>query len=248
MKIIPLSEGSFTIDQTKQFVPFDKLKDELQDRPRGSLLVEIQPFVVLMDDEVVLIDTGLGFSDDRNQLQLHRNLIENGINPMDVTTVLMSHLHKDHAGGIGRKDQLSGEWHLSFPQAKYYIHEKEWEEAKKPNNPSYLIEQMQALENSSNLILLNREEGQVGPNISYYVTGAHSPFHQVFKIKENQEIVFFGGDEAPQWQQMKSRFVAKYDFDGKKSMELRQQWMDVGVKEGWTFLFYHDIGTPIVKV
>jgi hypothetical protein len=107
---------------------------------------------------------------------------------------------------------------------------------------------MQPLENSSNLILLNGDEGKIGSNISYYVTGAHSPFHQVFKIEENQEIVFFGGDEAPQWQQMKSRFVAKYDFDGKKSMELRQKWMDVGVKEGWTFLFYHDIGTPIVKV
>jgi hypothetical protein len=33
---------------------------------------------------------------------------------------------------------------------------------------------------------------------------------------------FFGGDDAPQLQQMKHRFVAKYDFDGKKAMELRR--------------------------
>ena len=44
MKIIPLSEGAFTIDKTKQFVPFNKDEDDLQQRSTGSLLVEIQPF------------------------------------------------------------------------------------------------------------------------------------------------------------------------------------------------------------
>jgi hypothetical protein len=44
---------------------------------------------------------------------------------------------------------------------------------------------------------------------------------------------------------MKSRFVAKYDHDGKKAMELRQKWWQEG--NGWTFLFYHDIKTPFLK-
>ena len=44
MQIIPLSEGSFTIDKSKIFVPFDLEKDELQQRHSGSLLVEVQPF------------------------------------------------------------------------------------------------------------------------------------------------------------------------------------------------------------
>jgi hypothetical protein len=44
---------------------------------------------------------------------------------------------------------------------------------------------------------------------------------------------------------MKHRFVAKYDFNGKKAMELRQEWWETGKKEDWTFLFYHDIKTPI---
>ena len=34
-KIIPLSEGSFTIDKSKLFVPFDDLKDDLQARSSG---------------------------------------------------------------------------------------------------------------------------------------------------------------------------------------------------------------------
>jgi hypothetical protein len=37
MQIIPLSEGTFTIDKTKLFVPFDEEKHELQERPVGSL-------------------------------------------------------------------------------------------------------------------------------------------------------------------------------------------------------------------
>jgi hypothetical protein len=46
---------------------------------------------------------------------------------------------------------------------------------------------------------------------------------------------------------MKNRFRAKYDYDGKKSMELRQQFLEQGTREGWTFLFYHDIKTPFTK-
>ena len=62
MKIIPLSEGSFTVDGTKKFVPFDPAKDNLKDRPAGSLLVEVQPFVVITEKDILLLDTGLGFT------------------------------------------------------------------------------------------------------------------------------------------------------------------------------------------
>ena len=60
MKIIPLSEGSFTIDKTKLFVPFNTAMDDLQQRPIGSLLVEVQPFVVITSEDILLLDTGLG--------------------------------------------------------------------------------------------------------------------------------------------------------------------------------------------
>ena len=59
MQIIPLSEGTFTIDKTKLFVPFDEDKHELQERPVGSLLVEVQPFVLITEKDVLLLDTGL---------------------------------------------------------------------------------------------------------------------------------------------------------------------------------------------
>src|SRR5580700_6226923 len=122
MKIIPLSEGAFTIDKTKLFVPFDIGQDDLQQRPVGSLLVEIQPFAVVTTDDVIVIDTGLGFEKD-GKLQIQGNLEAAGIDPGKVTKVLLSHLHKDHAGGIcpgGRIDSPMG-GRMAFPNARYYV-------------------------------------------------------------------------------------------------------------------------------
>jgi glyoxylase-like metal-dependent hydrolase (beta-lactamase superfamily II) len=76
--------------------------------------------------------------------------------------------------------------------------------------------------------------------------GGHSPYHQSFWIEEGTEIIFFGGDNAPQLNQMKSRYAAKYDYDGKKAMELRHQWWEDGHHEGWTYLFYHDVKHPVL--
>jgi glyoxylase-like metal-dependent hydrolase (beta-lactamase superfamily II) len=243
-QIIPLSEGSFTIDKTKIFVPFDTDKDDLQQRPIGSLLVEVQPFAIITSKDVLLIDAGLGFS-QQGQLQLYQNLQANGIRPEQVTKVLMSHLHKDHAGGISKRDQL-GNYSLAFPNAVYYVQEKELAFALETGFPSYMAEELAVLEGHSNVVLLNGD-GLIDHYIEYQVTSAHSPHHQVFWIRDENETLFFGGDDAPQLQQMKSKFVAKYDFDGKKCMQLRQAWWEQGQTEGWTFLFYHDIKTPIYK-
>lgn len=245
MQIIPLSEGSFTIDKTKVFVPFDPETDELNTRPIGSLLVEIQPFVVLTGKDIILLDTGLGFADDRGTPQIFSNLAKAGIQPSQVTRVFMSHLHKDHAGGISHKDPLTQETFLSFPYATWYIQEREFVYAMGGESASYLTEDFAMLENFSGVEWLNADEGTIDGIIHYQLTGAHSKYHQVCWIEENGKKVFFGGDVAPQWQQMKSRFIAKYDFDGKRAMELRQQWREEGEKEKWTFLFYHDIKTPV---
>ena len=85
------------------------------------------------------------------------------------------------------------------------------------------------------------------PGLRYELSGGHSPHHTVFWITENDEIVFFGGDVTPQLQQMKSKLMAKYDFDGKKSRDLRTQWWEQAQQEHWTLLFYHDIKHPFVK-
>jgi glyoxylase-like metal-dependent hydrolase (beta-lactamase superfamily II) len=147
----------------------------------------------------------------------------------------MSHLHKDHAGGVSADHDRSV---LSFPQATYYVQQRELDYALEKGLPSFIPEELEVLKNSPQVTFLTADEGDIDGYIHYKVTGAHSPFHQVFWIKEHDETIFFGADDAPQLQQMKHRFVAKYDYDGKKAMELRREWWEDG--RGWTFLFYHD--------
>ncbi len=242
MKVIPLSEGSFTVDQTKKFVPFQIDKDDLQQRTKGSLLVEIQPFAIITSKDILVLDTGLGFADENNQLQIHKNLSLNGINPSDVTKVLLSHLHKDHSGGIAFPDKKT----LSFENATYYINRQEWDFAFQKGFPSYVTEDFECLDVNSQLQFIDGN-GVIDDYIHYELTGAHSPYHQVFMIDELGEKIFFGGDVAPQLQQMKNRFKAKYDYDGTKAMELRIKWWQEGEKEKWMFLFYHDIKYPTYK-
>ena len=244
MKIIPLSEGIFTIDKTKIFVPFDLGNDDLQQRPAGSLLVEVQPFVVITQKDILLLDTGLGFKKG-GEMQIHSNLKKNGIEPNNVTKVLLTHLHKDHAGGVSEEDKL-GHYHISFPNATYYVQEKELSFATDTGFPSFMTDEITVLENNPKVVLQSGD-GDIDSYIHYHVTGAHSPYHQVYWIKEDHETIFFGADDAPQLQQMKNKFVAKYDYDGKKAMHLRQQWWHKGRDEGWTFLFYHDVKTPMFK-
>lgn len=282
MQVIPLSEGSFTIDKSKKFVPFDLESDDLQQRPTGSLLVEVQPFAVVTTEDILVLDTGLGFEQD-GELQIHHNLRKAGIDPAQVTKVLMSHLHKDHAGGVtersegyerggggtsaSERPERDGPWRsrsgevrsspdealdcsagagsrsLSFPNARYFVQKHELEYAFEKGPTSYITDELECLEASSQVTFLDGD-GIIDGYIKYAVTGAHCPWHQAFWIIDGGETVFFGGDVAPQLQQMKSRFVAKYDYDGKKAMELRQQWWEQGQREGWTFLFYHDVKTP----
>ncbi|MFL5811200.1 MAG: MBL fold metallo-hydrolase [Flavisolibacter sp.] len=245
MKIIPLSEGSFTIDKTKLFVPFNEEKDVLNQRPVGSLLVEIQPFIVITSKDILLLDTGLGFNDQQgSKMQLHSNLEKAGIRPEQVTKVLMSHLHKDHAGGVCLENDHSK---LSLPAAKYYVQKRELDFAIEKGFPSYIPDELKPLQISSQVEFIDNDKGMIDGYISYQHTGAHSPHHQVFWIREGSEILFFGGDDAPQLQQMKVRYKTKYDFHPDKAMQLRQEWWKQGNEEGWTFLFYHDIKTPIFR-
>jgi glyoxylase-like metal-dependent hydrolase (beta-lactamase superfamily II) len=195
----------------------------------------VQPFIVITSEDVLLLDMGLGF-DKEGVMQLHRNMMDAGINPGEVTKVLLSHLHKDHAGGAG----------ASFPNAKFYLQKKELDFAFEKGFPSFITEELEVLKSSPQVVLLDGN-GVIDGYIRHEITGAHSPFHQVFWIVDGGEKLFFGADDAPQLHQMKHKFAAKYDHNGKLAMELRQQWWQQGEQEGWTFLFYHDIKTPVFK-
>ena len=244
--IIPLSEGIFTIGHDKVFHPFDMDLHQLQDRPKGSLLVEVQPFLLKMDSDFILLDTGLGFNLPNGKLQIHENLRKHGIDPRQVTKVILSHLHKDHAGGISYENEL-GIRELSFPNATYFISRQEFEFGVSKGSPSYVIDDFELLKNSPHVEWLD-VKGTISGDIKYETVGGHCPYHLTFLIEGDYQTVFFGGDVAPQLKQLKTKYVAKYDFDGQHSMELRQQFAQKGKEGNWIFLFYHDVAHAVASL
>jgi glyoxylase-like metal-dependent hydrolase (beta-lactamase superfamily II) len=244
MKIFALGEGSYSVDVSKKFIPFNPETDHPKERP-ASLFIHVNPFLVQTANDLILVDTGLGYKDTRDELWLHQHIHNTGFNPDDVTLVLMSHLHYDHSGGM--VVERAGKLVPSFPGAQHVIQKREWERAMTGTSSSYHKEIFEALGGSINLTLVE-DSGELKPGIRYELSGGHSPFHQVFWIESEGSKCFFGGDELPEPEQLIRKFIAKYDFDGRKAMQLREEYGKKVAEEGWICLFYHAKSIAVGKV
>ncbi|QHS55659.1 MBL fold metallo-hydrolase [Mucilaginibacter sp. 14171R-50] len=244
MEIFALGEGSYSVDATKKFIPFNPETDSKRDRP-GSLFIHVNPFLIKTATDLIVLDAGLGYKDTRDELLLHQHIRNAGFDPDDVTLVLMSHLHYDHSGGL--VVERNGQLEPSFPQAKHVIQRREFEFALSGASSSYHKEIFEALRDKADIDFVE-DSGEYQPGIKFELSAGHSKFHQVFWIDIEGQKVFFGGDELPEPEQLIRKFVAKYDYDGNRAAGLRIQYGQKAAAEGYTCLFYHARATPIGTV
>ena len=238
MKITALNEGVYTVNPQKVFTPFQE-GDSIF--PNGkNLKMSVCPFVVEIGGETILLDTGLGFFHDNDPF-IHHQLRAHGFEPGQVTKVLLSHLHKDHIDGVGYRN-ADGAYIANFPQASIYLQKREIDYAyTRLDNPSFNKQGLEDLCKLPNLVLLDDDQGQINEYIRYEVTGGHTPFHQVFWLRDQDEVAFYGADNLPQKSYFKYPFAYKSDYDGKKAMAQRLVWKEKAQAEHWAILFYHDI-------
>lgn len=243
MQAYSLHEGSYSVGVDKKFIPFNPETDDKKDR-KGSLFIHVQPFLIKHNNHLIVIDTGLGQFKD-GELVIHSNIKKAGFDPSDVNLVLMSHLHSDHASGIAY--EKDGKFELTFPNAEYIIQRSEWEDAySKPQN-SHITDAFELLQRSGQIQFIEGN-GKLNDFISYEISGAHSKFHQVFHLEANGEHYFYGGDEWPEPEQALRKFAAKYDYDGRKAMELREEYATEASENNWICLFYHAKADSIAKI
>lgn len=244
IQVYSLYEGSFSVDASKVFVPFDPLLDDPKSRP-ASLFVDVHPFLIETSYGLILCDAGLGSRTPDDELLIHYNIKKLGFDPQDVKYVLMSHLHKDHTGGM--VDFKDGTARIAFPEAEYVIQRGEWETAYSSESASYRTEVFDVLQRSGNLLLVEGT-GQVNNEIRYEINGGHTECHQAFHIETGGEHIFFAGDVLPEPEELFKNFIAKYDFDGRSARDSRIKYWQEGATEGWLYLFYHgksmSIGRP----
>lgn len=241
MKIIPIKEGNFIADQSKNF----KILEGNQDSK--GIKMSIQPFLIITKNDYILLDTGLGWKNNEGELIINEVLEKENIQNTQITKVLLSHLHKDHINGtLARTD--SG-FESNFPNAKIYIQQRELSFAfESRGNPSFDFKILEALIQQPNIVWMDDDQGKINNEIYYEVVGGHTPFLQVFKIVENNEIAFYGADNLPQESYLKYHVTYKSDFDGKKAMQLRIKWQKEVIENNWKILLYHDLEKSILQL
>lgn len=234
MQIIPLNEGLYSVSQQKVFSPIERARDE----HRGLYDIVVCPFLIITRNELILLDTGLAATGNGQPL-IVQALAQKGFSVNDITLVLLSHLHKDHLGGIGywQGNELIG----LFANATIYLQQRELEFAlTQQHNPSYNQTMLNKLSALPNLKFQEADRGTIAGVIDFAVTGGHTPYHQSFWIKENEQVAFYGADNLPQEVYLHHRMAYKSDDDGKKALELRYTWQEQALAEHWSVLFYHD--------
>lgn len=240
MKIIPLKEGNYSVTKNKEFTELNEFS------PATDLKMAINPFLVIVGEERILLDTGLGTIDTDGMPLIYRNLEKERVKPTAITKILLSHLHKDHIEGLGQ--MKNGKLISNFPEAEIFLQKRELAFALEQKDvPSYNPRLLEKLAELPNLIFMEDDEGMISNEISYQVTGGHSPFHQVFWIREQKQTAFYGADNLPQRGYLKLHIAYKSDYDGKKAMMLRQEWEQKANKEHWAVLLYHDMKLPILR-
>lgn len=242
MKIIPLKEGNFSASKTKDFT---LLTEDNFDTITG-IKMSVQPFLIITENDYILLDAGIGWKNENGISVVSEILERENISHGQITKVLLSHLHKDHIEGAVIFTENGFE--ATFPNADIYIQKRELDFAMgNKGNPSFDFEVLEKLIQLPNIIWMNDDQGQITDEISYEVVGGHTPFMQVFWIKENGETAFYGADDLPQASYLKYHLSYKSDFDGRKAMELRLKWEKEARENNWKILLYHDLEKAVIE-
>ncbi|MGN7758530.1 MBL fold metallo-hydrolase [Chryseobacterium sp. 22532] len=243
MKIIPLKEGNFSASKTKDFT---LLTDENFDTVKG-IKMSVQPFLIITANDYILLDAGIGWKNAEGKTVISELLEKEYIKPEQITKLLLSHLHKDHIDGSIIRN--GNDFQPAFPNAEIYIQKRELAFAmENKGNPSFDFDTLEKLISLPNIVWMSEDQGEIASGISFEVVGGHTPFMQVFWIRENGETVFYGADDLPQESYLKYHLAYKSDSDGRKAMELRLKWQKEAADEQWKILLYHDLAKAVIQI
>lgn len=243
MKIIPLKEGNFSASKTKDFT---LLTDENFNTVKG-IKMSVQPFLIITEQDCILIDAGIGWKNAEGKTVMLELLKKENIKPEQITKLLLSHLHKDHIDGSIQ--EVGNGFVPTFPNAEIYIQKRELGFAmENKGNPSFDFNVLEKLITLPNIVWMDDDQGNISEEISFEVAGGHTPFMQVFWIRENGETAFYGADDLPQESYLKYHLAYKSDFDGRKAMELRVKWQKKAAEEKWKILLYHDLDKAVIQI
>lgn len=207
---------------------------------------------------VVLVETGCGWKGDatfRERLAIEdadgllRGLSERGIAPGDVTDVVLSHLHLDHAGGATLRD-AEGRLVPTFPNARHWVQAQELRDALDPPlraRASYLREDVLPLLDAG---LLETVEGEADllPGLSVRPLPGHNRGNQGVIFQGDGRRMLYTGDLIPTRHHLQPTWAMAYDLDVNTCVATRIQVLEEWCATGDLLVLDHEIEQPAGRV
>ncbi|HKK46483.1 MAG TPA: MBL fold metallo-hydrolase [Balneolaceae bacterium] len=212
-----------------------------------SNIVGINPILVKTGPQNILLDAGLGWGLDAhseyvNVSNVKTNLEIFQLSPADITHVILSHLHYDHAAGCSFTDGDS-KTRATFPNATYYVHQKEWDYAlsrvDSEQHTNYKLDEFYRLVADDRVEFLSKESNEIINGISTLWTGGHTPGHQIVIIENNGDLSYFLGDLLPTSSQLNHYNMSRLDVDPIQAKKKKIKLLRKACKEQALLLFYH---------
>lgn len=254
-----LSAGGQRLDGGAMFgvVPKPLWEKKMPADERNRVPLALRPLLVQADDELVLIDTGAGNKEDAkfrdmyglenagDPTALEDAIRDAGFQPSDVTVVINTHLHFDHAGGDTVK-LLDGNVVPAFPGVRHVVQQGEWEFAHLQNErvrASYLLHNLDPLE-AAGLLDLVDGPAEIVPGIQVLPTPGHTPHHQSVLLNSEGEVALYLGDLVPTTAHLPLPWIMGYDVAPLVTLETKRTVLDWVKKERTLLLFEHDPEIP----
>jgi glyoxylase-like metal-dependent hydrolase (beta-lactamase superfamily II) len=204
---------------------------------------------------LVLIDNGAGNKENEkfydiygvaNAGELGQTRLEDGLRalnarPEDVSLVIDTHLHFDHAGGNTTRD-ASGAIRPTFPNARYVVQRGEYEYATHTNERtagSYFPHNFVPIEEAGQFEFVAGER-EIAEGITLVPTPGHTPHHQSVLLESDGERAFYIADLAPTAAHLPLPWIMGYDVEPLVTLETKRRILKRAVDENWLVIFEHD--------
>lgn len=219
--------------------------------------------LVEMEDRLLLIDTGIGSKQDdkfRSHFEPHGDasllgsLRALGYTAADITDVLLTHLHFDHAGGA--VDRLpDGRLQPAFPNARYWSNEQHWRWACAPNAreaASFLRENFMPLQEAGQLHFVappdRHNETDWLPGIRLRWLYGHTEAMMMPIIDWQGHTLAYCADLIPSSFHLRMPYVMAYDLRPLLTLEEKQRLLAEAADQGWLLFFEHDPLTACLQL